>query len=306
MSQQDERDVTSGVGLTALGAAGARAVESTRPDRLVEDPYAAAFVRALPSAIPQTLRWPADGEMLTDQEAILVGLSPFLGMRTRFFDDELTGAVDSGIRQVVAIAAGLDTRAFRLALPPDLTLFEIDRPAMLDFKEAVLREAGAQARCDRRVIAADLRDDWPDALRAAGLDAGRPTAWFAEGLLPYLPADAEARLFAHIDELSPAGSRLAVDHAVDVTGLLTGGGLSRVQGDAVDLNSIVHSDTRPSRAGWLTGQGWTVTDEPAGTVARRYGRVLIDPRLPEAPGGAMPVGDYISLLSAHRDQRGAE
>jgi methyltransferase (TIGR00027 family) len=300
MNQQEQWDVASGVGLTALGAAAARAVESTRPDRLIEDPYAAAFVQAVPSPIPRNLRWPEDGAVLTDQEATLFHLSPFLGLRTRFFDDDLLAACAGGIRQVVSLAAGLDTRAFRLDLPVDLRLFEVDRPTMLNFKDSVLGEIGARARCDRRVVAIDLRDDWPDALRAAGFDPGRPTAWLVEGLLPYLPADADRRLFAHLDGLSAGGSTLTVDHAPDTEGLMRGGGLDRVRDVAVDMSSIVHADPRPDRAAWLAGHGWTVTDEPAVAVAARYGRVLVDPRIRDVPGGAMPIGDYLSLLSAHR------
>ena len=57
----------------------------------------------------------------------------------------------------------------------------------------------------------DLRHDWPKALRDAGFDPSEPTAWAAEGLLPYLPADAQDLLFERIHVLSARGSRIAVE-----------------------------------------------------------------------------------------------
>lgn len=107
--------------------------------------------------------------------------------------------------------AGLDTRAFRLDLPAASELFELDQPGVLEFKDAVLSAQGADARCRRMAIGIDLRDDWLGALVARGFDPSRPTVWIAEGLLPYLPPDAQARLLTDIGESAAAGSTLALD-----------------------------------------------------------------------------------------------
>ena len=127
-------DVQTGPGLTALGLAAARAVETGMPDRLVEDPWGAAFLEAVDSPVPFPVRWPAPGDPVDDQQALLLHGTRYIGLRTRLYDDYVTDAVGSGLRQVVLLAVGLDTRAFRLPWPADVRLFELDQPQVLDFK----------------------------------------------------------------------------------------------------------------------------------------------------------------------------
>jgi methyltransferase (TIGR00027 family) len=300
MSQSEQWDIVSGVGITALGVAAARAVESSRPDRLIDDPYAAAFVRAAALPIPIPLRWPEDWTAVSGQESILVHGSNYTGLRSRYFDDYLMAACSGGIRQVVVLAAGLDARAFRLDWPAGVRLFELDQPKVLEFKDAVLREGGARARCDREVVPIDLRDDWPAALLACGFDPTRPTAWLAEGLLPYLSAEVERQLFGRVGELSTPDSQLSAEHAVDMAGMLAAGGLASLRDSGVDMAELVHADGQRDLAGWLTGQGWTATDEPAPAVADRYHRDLDDPRLRDLPGTPLHFGEYLAFLAATR------
>jgi methyltransferase (TIGR00027 family) len=132
-------------------------------------------------------------------------------VRTRFFDDYLADAAGGGIRQVVLLAAGLDTRAYRLPWPVGVRLFELDLPEVLDFKQRVLDQQAATARCDRRAIGVDLRQDWVRPLSEAGLQPDRPTAWLVEGLLAYLSADETARLLTTVGDLSAGGSRAAFE-----------------------------------------------------------------------------------------------
>ncbi|HEY5437200.1 MAG TPA: class I SAM-dependent methyltransferase [Candidatus Limnocylindrales bacterium] len=100
-----------------------------------------------------------------------------IATRTRFFDDWLHAvAIEGGIRQVVLLAAGLDTRAYRLPWAAATTVFELDRPVVLAEKERTLDAAGAAPACDRRVVRADLAADWAAELLAAGLDRARPAA----------------------------------------------------------------------------------------------------------------------------------
>jgi methyltransferase (TIGR00027 family) len=74
----------------------------------------------------------------------------------------------------------------------------------------VLREARAVARCERITVAVDLREDWPNALAAAGHDPAVPTTWIAEGLLIYLPEEAMELLLARIGAQSATRSRMGL------------------------------------------------------------------------------------------------
>ncbi|MCC3767127.1 SAM-dependent methyltransferase [Streptomyces sp. UNOC14_S4] len=252
-------ELPTGVSLTAVGIAVGRAVESDRADALFRDRHARAFVDACGAGAV----------------AGMGAFSGYVAIRTRFFDDYLLGAARRGRRQVVLLAAGLDTRAFRLPWPPGTHLFELDLPALLAFKEDVLAREGATASCRRTALAADLREDWAPALRAAGFDPAVPTAWLAEGLLPYLSTADNDLLADRIGRLSATGSELALDHLDSETrrGSLAG------TSDALDALGASWLSTLDDPAGWLAGHGWTVRDAPARTaLLQRYGR-----------GGAAPA-----------------
>lgn len=176
----DSWDIVSSVGLTALGVATFRALETVRPDALIQDDFARWFVEA--AGEPHFTGLLADPSSLGDMP-----VSGFMGSRTKFFDEFFSTATSSGVSQALILAAGLDARAYRLDWPTGTTVFEVDQPQVLKFKEEVLADHGAKAKADRRPVAVDLRDDWPAALHAAGFDPGKPTAWSVEGLLAYLP-----------------------------------------------------------------------------------------------------------------------
>ncbi|MFI6688533.1 class I SAM-dependent methyltransferase [Streptomyces sp. NPDC050485] len=182
------------VAATARLTAALRARESARPDRLFDDPLAARLAGD-------------PGRALLDR----IGEVPTIPVRTRFYDDAITRlTADDGIRQIVLVAAGMDTRAHRLHLPADSTLFELDRPELLRLKGTLLAEA-APPRCSRRPVGVDLAADWTSALRTAGFRANQPTCWLAEGLTPYLEAADVHRLLDRITELSAPGSHLLAD-----------------------------------------------------------------------------------------------
>jgi methyltransferase (TIGR00027 family) len=193
------------IGLTSRWVAANRARETDAPNRLFDDPYARALAGeegfALLSAGRRAiLGAPADGP------------DPYLSIRTRFFDDALLRAVnEAGLRQVVLLAAGMDSRAFRLAWPGGVTLFEIDRDEVIDYKEAILGGQGAKPRCSRRVVRADLERDWTGPLTDAGFDKDRPAAFLVEGLLVYLEATAVCSLLATLERLARPESWLGAD-----------------------------------------------------------------------------------------------
>lgn len=112
---------------------------------------------------------------------------------------------------MVILAAGMDTRAYRLDWPPGLNLYEADQPQILAAKAQVLTDAGAQARCRRHTINVDLRQPWRDSLLLAGFDPAQPSAWLLEGFLFYLPPEDAVRILDEVSELSAAGSVLGFD-----------------------------------------------------------------------------------------------
>ncbi|WNG88712.1 class I SAM-dependent methyltransferase [Mycobacterium sp. ITM-2016-00317] len=261
-TEGDTWDLASSVGATATSVAANRAFASRGPDPLLQDPYADLLVEAV--GLPHFIRV-ARGEIDFDDDP-LFGARQMLEqitVRTRFFDDFFTEAAADGIRQVVILASGLDTRAYRLDWPAGTVVYEIDQPAVIEFKTTVLAEAGVAPAAERSTVAVDLRDDWPAALRAAGFDPAQPTAWIAEGLLIYLPPDAQDRLLDHITELSVPGSRLATEH-MDAKAL-TGdwakqmSARARRHGSDVDVSELFYNGPRTSAADHLAAQGWQTT-----------------------------------------------
>lgn len=258
-TENDTWDLASSVGATATSVAASRALASTGPDALLDDPYADALVRAV--GLEAFVRV-AEGKVHVDGDPILDRrrMTEQIAVRTRFFDDFFTAAWAAGIRQAVILASGLDTRAYRLRWPAGMVVFEIDQPQVIEFKTRVLAELGAEPAADQRTVAVDLRDDWAAALRDRGFDPNEATAWIAEGLLVYLPPDAQDRLFDHITALSAPGSRLATEH-MDVTALPEDWAQklnerSRRAGTGIDLASLFYTGERNSAREYLTVHGW--------------------------------------------------
>jgi methyltransferase (TIGR00027 family) len=216
-TDNDTWDLATSVGATATGVAVGRALASRGADPLIDDPFAGPLVRAVGVDFFTRL---ASGELdpadIGDDDVWgMQRMRDMMAVRTKFFDEFFLAATGAGIRQAVILASGLDARAYRLAWPAGTTVYEIDQPAVIEFKTATLAGLGAAPTADRRPVAIDLRHDWPAALAAAGFDAGQQTAWSAEGLLAFLPSDAQDRLLDDITALSAAGSRLATENMPD-------------------------------------------------------------------------------------------
>lgn len=183
------------------------------PRGLIDDPYAEPLVRAVGVEFFTKMM---DGELElsaleTMSPARMQAMVDGMALRTKYFDDYLVEATGAGVRQVVILASGLDSRAYRLPWPAGTVVYEIDQPQVIDFKTTTLAGIGAQPTATRRTIPIDLRADWPTALKAAGLDTTAPVAWLAEGLLIYLPPEAQDRLFDNITALSVPGSAVATE-----------------------------------------------------------------------------------------------
>ncbi|MEB3371237.1 class I SAM-dependent methyltransferase [Saccharopolyspora mangrovi] len=275
MTTGQQWDIVTSVGLTALGVAAARALETHRDDRLISDPYAAAFVKAADAPAPMPTSPQEVAQLPADSIWAQAKMEDYMGVRSRCFDDFFTDAGEAGIRQVVILASGLDARAHRLDWAAGTTVFEIDQPQVLEFKQTVLDGLAASPKCGHRPVPIDLREDWSSALLRAGFDTAAPTAWLAEGLLPYLPPEAEQQLLSSIDELSAPGSRLAVEDFADVSSLFEDDDLADFgQEWGLDMRDLLHSDDRPEAPDVLRGFGWKTEVEGAEDKAARYGRDL--------------------------------
>jgi methyltransferase (TIGR00027 family) len=285
-THDDSWDIKTSVGTTAVMVAAARAVESEQPDALIHDPYAKLLVtNAGAGVLWEAMLTPevaAKVEALDSESAAhLHHMRGYQAVRTNFFDTFFKDAVADGIRQVVILASGLDSRAYRLDWPAGTTVYEIDQPQVLAYKSTTLAENGVTPSADRREVAIDLRQDWPAALRAAGFDPAARTAWLAEGLLMYLPAEAQDRLFTQIGELSPAGSRVSAETApahaderrqqmrerfrkvADELGLE----------ETVDVGELMYRDDhRANVADWLNNHGWRARAQRSTDEMRRLGR----------------------------------
>jgi len=274
-THDDSWDLASSVGATATMVATSRAIASQGPEPLLDDPFAAPLVRAV--GLAPFIRM-LDGELSLEDDPSLKRKTRVeqMTVRTRFFDDFFTGAGEAGVRQAVILASGLDTRAYRLPWPGGTTVYEIDQPQVIEFKTGTLADLGAAPSAELRTIAIDLREDWPAALRAGGFDVGQPTAWSAEGLLPYLPAEAQDRLFDNITALSAPGSRLATEHISDPQAFSDKNVQhigERWRRAGFDLNpaDLFYQGERSIVADYLTEHGWQVNAHPAEELYTRNG-----------------------------------
>jgi methyltransferase (TIGR00027 family) len=264
----------SGVPLaaTARWIAAVRAQESRRPDRLLDDPWAARLAGA-------------EGEEWLRARAGSPALV-VIAIRARFFDDFLRQVTaGEGITQVVLVAAGLDTRAYRLAWPARVRVrvFELDQPEVLARKQEVLDSAGAAPGCVRLAIGVDLAGPWNIALRDGGFDPQAPSCWLAEGFLFYLPPQAITRLLDQLTGLAAAGSRLGFD--IVNTATLTHP-LTRPWIDMQARLGAPWLGTLDDPAAFLAGRGWEATLTQPGEPAASYGRwpfPVLAPGLAGAP-----------------------
>lgn len=285
-TDDDSWDITESVGATALGVAAARAADTESDNPLIYDPFARIFLDAVGDGM--WTRWSPSGlsaEIIAAEPDLplrMQAMVDYMASRTVFFDDVFLEAAAAGARQVVILAAGLDARAWRLPWPDDTTVYEIDLPKVLEFKASTLRDHGAQPTARRVDVAIDLRQDWPEALRQAGFDPAAPSVWSAEGLLPFLPATAQDLLFDRIQDLSAAGSWLAVEATgpdfLDPDVRVRQRALTQRYrevvakapgGEVPDFDDLWYFEERTDVAAWLGNHGWETTVVTAAELMAR-------------------------------------
>ena len=286
-TDNDTWDLATSVGATATGVAVGRALANRASDPLINDPFAEPLVRAVGVDFFTRL---ASGELNPadlddDSEFGMKRMGDMMAVRTRFFDDFFIEATKSGIRQAVILASGLDARAYRLSWPDGTTVYEIDQPTVIEFKTKTLTDLGAAPTADRRAVAMDLRHDWPTALRGAGLDPTQPTAWSAEGLMPFLPPDAQDALLDNLTLLSAAGSQLATENMPDASRSvpMMADRMRQVterwrdHGFDVEMTDLWYAGDRHDVADYLDRHGWNVATTSVAELTAAHG-LSVQPR----------------------------
>ncbi len=284
-SDDDTWDITTSVGSTALFVAAARALEAGKTKPVAVDPFAAVFCRAVGGQWAALLDGKAPDHKLTSEWG--ERFVDFQGARTRYFDDYFLAAARAGIRQIVLLAAGLDSRAYRLPWSTGTVVFEIDQPRVLEFKRTALADYGAAPRAGRVEVSVDLRDDWPTALRDAGFDPTKPAAWIAEGLLIYLPAAAQRELFEGIDALSAPGSQVAVEESapMDSAAFQAAREQERADGQDGSFFTLVYNEQHQPAADWYGHRGWRTSATPLPVLLAELDRpVATDPESGQMAG----------------------
>lgn len=292
-TDNDNWDITTSVGQTALFVAASRALEAKKPDPLAVDRHAEAFCRAVGG------EWTAAVEGTDPEHPLQTEFGEafvnFQAARTKYFDEYFARAIDAGVKQVVLLAAGLDSRAYRLPWADGTVVYELDQPRVLEFKRDTMDRLGEVPTAERREVAIDLREDWPQALRASGFDPSRSSAWIAEGLLIYLPATAQEQLFAGIDALAAPGSFVAIEEAVpmpdDAFEAKRAEALS--SGEENAFFTLVYNQQHAPADQWFGARGWEAAAAPLHQYLADVGRPV---PAPDSEAGLMT--GTITLVAA--------
>ncbi len=305
-TDDDSWDITQSVGATALGVAAARAAETESANPLINDPFARVFVDAAGQGMWSIYSNPAllaeAAEIEPDVRSRIQLMVDFMATRTAFFDEFFLRAADAGVRQVVILASGLDARTWRLPWPDGTLVYELDQPKVLEFKSDTLREHGARPAAELVNVPIDLRQDWPKALREKGFDPSRPSVWSAEGLVRYLPAQAQDLLFERIHQLSAPGSRLAsnvpgqgftdpelVRRQRDDMKRMRAAAAKLVDTEITDFDDLWYAEERTPVDRWLRDHGWEASAVTFPELMARYGRSI-----PPGSEDTMPPTLFVS------------
>ncbi|WP_166459826.1 SAM-dependent methyltransferase [Amycolatopsis pithecellobii] len=287
-----------GVRATALLTAYARAQESARPDRLFDDPLARLFVAEATAFTGDGL--PRVGMAREhDGSPVWQAVSSYFSGRVPFYDEHVLRAVRAGARQLVLLGANLDTRAYRLGLPEDTTVFELDSSSVLEFKRAVLTRHGARPTCRRVPVPAALRAGWPEDLLGAGFAPEEPVVWLAEGLLAYFTTADSDQLLAGISKHSRGPAWLVSDYPqgpVDPQLIITCATDEAERMSAMMMADLVRRGPDVTPEKWVGRHGWTAEVTDLTAQLRHHGRPF-----PNAFADATTHPVPVWLFSATRD-----
>lgn len=302
-------DLAAAVGPATLGVAAARAAASAAADPLVADPYAKLFIDAVGGGMWSVFAGatPPEGVAAIDPQmpARMQAMVDYIGARTVFFDQFFGDAAAAGLRQGVIPASGLDTRAWRLTWPPGMTIYEIDRPAVLDLKTSTLAAHCAQPGATLVTVATDVHEDWPPSLRASGFDPTAPTAWAVEGLLAQLASADQDLLLERIDALAAPGSRLAAE--VISTAAMTPQDIASQRATMEHYRDVAatmgqthlpdapdaYFETQADPAEWLRRRGWETKTVTADELLALYQRGT-PPQIADSTANAVLMTAYRS------------
>ncbi|MBJ7290524.1 SAM-dependent methyltransferase [Williamsia sp.] len=302
-TKDDQWSITDSVGRTALLVALGRALETRSDSALISDPFAAQFVAdsGETDLAPEHIEALLDADDDPTLTRAIDLLRNMMAARTQRIDAALTTANAHGCLQVAILASGLDARAYRLPWRAGTTVFEIDQPAVLDFKNRTLERLDATTEATRVTVACDLREDWLSALTGAGFRSDRPTVWLCEGLLPYLTSADQERLLTTIGAAAPADSVLVFDvprASFDLSRMDF-----QAQAFGVEIDELMLDVGEFAAQDWLENNGWTTDSDTIGALLTSYGRssvVFTEPTTDTDPQAAGTVGDAIDLVVAHR------
>jgi methyltransferase (TIGR00027 family) len=296
-TDDDSWDLKTGVGVTATLVAAARAVAGSQTNPVISDPFAETLVRAVGLKLFTQLV----GRTVKFSDIDCDWMPAFFGMRGKSFDDFVVKAYMAGVRQAVILASGLDCRAHRLEWPPTMSIYEVDQPQVLEWKQSVLSGLGWAGAAGHHYVGIDLRHDWPTALRQAGFDDGQPTAWIVEGLLVgYLPPEAHDKILDAITNLSAPGSQLAADYVDSKRPDALGAILTRLHSiwhdldPEIDLRNLTFSGRQADPVGYLVERGWMTQSVGFGGLFDAAGRTA-----PTADG-FVEVASFMRMLSGSR------
>ena len=184
---------------TAIMVAAYRGRASAAPNPVCDDPWALRL--AGPEGEALSRRW--------DEHSPSMEL--WMGLRTRYLDDCVVRALDRGIRQVVILGAGLDTRAARLGRD-GARFFEVDQPASQADKRVRLSRFEGYPIDAAAFVACDFEQhDFVERLEAAGLDRAKPTCFVWEGVIYYLAEEAARATLRRLATEFAATSLLVFD-----------------------------------------------------------------------------------------------
>lgn len=254
---------------TAFGTAVLRMTETMREDRIIDDPIAALFVGGAPPSLLESFardRTPHDA-----YERYLAAMTSNIVLRTAFFDEVVVSHQSRGQRQIVIVAAGLDSRSLRLDLPPGARVFELDSRAVMDFKQSVIDRFAIPAKADRIAISTDLEGAWPSDLLDHGFDVNQPTLWLLEGFVPYLGPDDIRVALQRIADLSAPESILAFDDASSFMDVFQDQEVARL------YTAFIHSGSEEVLLEELEKSDWTVLVHDAQDYASRFDRGFAGP-----------------------------